>query len=596
MSPINKIIKNIPNKVGVYKYFDKSQNLIYIGKAKNLQKRVSSYFSKNKKNKKTRSLVAKIHDIKYVVVKTELDALLLENNLIKKYQPKYNVLLKDDKSYPWICIKNEPFPRIFKTRRVIKDGSRYFGPYSSVKIIKTLLDFFHQLYPLRTCSLNLNTKNISNNKFKVCLEYHMKNCLGPCVGKQTNKDYLLGIDHIKKIITGDIKSVIKYLNNIMNNYALNLEYEKAQNIKEKITLLNNYQYKSTIVNPKINNVDVFTIVSSSKTAFVNFLKISSGSIIQAHTLKLKKKLDENEEELLRIAIIELRERFKSTSNKIYCSHYLECLPKDLNITVPKIGDKKKLVELSLRNAKYMQINRKKEQVNNETIKENLHVLKNIKLELNLKTMPKHIECFDISNTQGKLSVASCVVFKNGEASKKDYRCYNIKTVTDPNDFSSIQEVVFRRYNRFLNEKRKLPELIIIDGGKGQLSSALKSLTQLRLKNKINIIAIAKRLEEIYFPGKPLPIIINKRSLSIKLIQQLRNEAHRFALFKHRKKREKKMISISLEKIPGIGAKTIDLLITHFGSTKNILSAKKTDLIGLIGKTKTSVILNYYNKV
>ena len=288
MSAINKIIKNIPNKVGVYKYFDKSQNLIYIGKAKNLQKRVSSYFSKNKKNKKTKILVAKIQDIKYLVVKTELDALLLENNLIKKYQPKYNVLLKDDKSYPWICIKNEPFPRIFQTRRVIKDGSRYFGPYSSAKTIKTLLDFFHQLYPLRKCSLNLNTKNISNKKFKVCLEYHMKNCLGPCVGKQTNKDYLLGIDHIKKIITGDIKSVFKYLNNLMNNYALNLEYEKAQNIKEKINLLNNYQYKSTIVNPKINNVDVFTIVSSSKTAFVNFLKISSGSIIQAHTLEIKK--------------------------------------------------------------------------------------------------------------------------------------------------------------------------------------------------------------------------------------------------------------------------------------------------------------------
>ena len=596
MSPINKIIKNIPNKVGVYKYFDISKNLIYIGKAKNLQKRVSSYFSKNKKNKKTSSLVAKIQDIKYVVVKTELDALLLENNLIKKYQPKYNVLLKDDKSYPWICIKNEPFPRIFQTRLVIKDGSRYFGPYSSVKIIKTLLDFFHQLYPLRTCSLNLNTKNISNKKFKVCLEYHMKNCLGPCVGKQTNKDYLLGIDHIKKIITGDIKSVIKYLNNLMNNYALNLEYEKAQNIKEKITLLNNYQYKSTIVNPKINNVDVFTIVSSSKTAFVNFLKISSGSIIQAHTLELKKKLDESEEELLRIAIIELRERFKSTSNKIYCSHYLESLPKDLKVTVPKIGDKKKLVELSLRNAKYMQINRKKEQANNETIKENLHILKDIKLKLSLKTIPKHIECFDISNTQGKLSIASCVVFKNGAASKKDYRYYNIKTVTDPNDFSSIQEVVFRRYKRLLNENRKLPDLIIIDGGKGQLNSALKSLTQLRLKNKINVIAIAKRLEEIYFPGRALPIIINKRSLSIKLIQQLRNEAHRFALFKHRKKRERKMICLSLEKIPGIGAKTINLMITHFGSTKNILSAKKTDLVGLIGKTKTSIILNYYNKV
>ena len=586
---IIELIKNIPGKAGIYQYYDKNENLLYVGKAKNLKKRVSSYFTKKQEHGKTRVLVSKIQNIKYVVVATEMDALLLENNLIKKYQPKYNVMLKDGKTYPWICVKNEPFPRIFQTRTIVKDGSVYVGPYTSIRLVKILLEFFHQLYPLRNCTYNLSEKNINAKKFKVCLEYHMGNCLGPCIGEQTNTDYQIGIEHIKQIIKGDIKSVIKHLKEAMEKFSADLEYEKAQSVKEKMVLLKNYQAKSTIVNPKINDVDVFTIISDEKTAFVNYLKINSGAIIQTHTLELKKKLEEVEEELLQLAIVELRQRFNSASKTIYCSHSLENVWKDLSIILPKIGDKRKLIELSLRNAKYMQLEHQKRKINTRERQDNKRILEQLQKDLRLLERPRHIECFDNSNIQGANPVAACVVFKNAKASKKDYRHFNIKTVVGPDDFASMEEVVYRRYKRLLEEEQPLPELIVIDGGKGQLSSAVKSLDKLKLRGKIAIIGIAKRLEEIYFPGDSVPLYLDKRSESLKLIQQLRDEAHRFGISHHRKQRGKDSLGTSLDKIEGIGPKTVQLLLSHFGSVKQVLEAKKEDLISLIGKNKAKLI-------
>ena len=587
---IAELLKLIPKKAGVYQYYDKTENLLYVGKAKNLKKRVSSYFTKKQIHAKTRVLVSKIHDIKYLVVATEMDALLLENNLIKKHQPKYNVMLKDGKTYPWICVKNEPFPRIFQTRNIIKDGSEYFGPYISVRLVKTLLSFFHELYPLRNCNLNLNEKNIASNKFKVCLEYHMGNCLGPCIGGQKLSEYQIGIEHIKQIIKGDIKSVIQHLKDAMLQFSKKLEFEKAQSVKEKIDLLKNYQAKSTIVNPKINDVDVFTIISDENTAFVNYLKINSGAIVQAHTMELKKKLEETEEGLLQLAIVEIRQRFNSTSKDIYCSHYLENVWDNLSITMPKIGDKKKLIDLSLRNAKYMQMDYKKRKVNNIARQDNKRILEQLQKDLRMLEHPKHIECFDNSNIQGTNPVAACVVFKNARPSKKDYRHFNIKTVVGPDDFASMEEVVYRRYKRLLEEEKELPQLIVIDGGKGQLSSAVKSLDKLKLRGKVAIIGIAKRLEEVYFPGDSVPLYLDKRSESLKLIQQLRDEAHRFSIMHHRKQREKDSLGTSLDKIEGIGPKTVELLITHFGSVKKVMEAKKEELEGLIGRSKAEKVL------
>jgi len=586
---IKGLLKLIPEKAGVYRYYDKNETLLYVGKAKNLKKRVSSYFNKKQEHGKTRILVSKIYDIQYVVVPTEIDALLLENNLIKKHQPKYNVALRDGKTYPWICIKNEPFPRIFQTRNVIKDGSAYFGPYTSVRLVKTLLDFFHQLYPLRNCSLSLTDKNINAKKFKVCLEYHIGNCLGPCEDKQTTEEYQLGIEHIQQIIKGDIKSVTQHLKTAMLHFSEKMEFEKAQSVKDKIDLLNNYQAKSTIVNPKINDVDVFTILSDEDSAFVNYLKVNSGAIIQAHTLELNKKLEETEEELLQLAIIELRHRFESTSKTIYCSNSLDNVWEDLSITIPKIGDKKKLIDLSLRNAKYMLLDKQKRKINNIARQDNKRILEQLQKDLHLMNRPRHIECFDNSNIQGKNPVAACVVFKNARPSKKDYRHFNIKTVVGPDDFASMEEVVYRRYKRLLEEEEPLPELIVVDGGKGQLSSAVKSLDKLKLRGKIAIIGIAKRLEEIYFPGDSVPLYLDKRSESLKLIQQLRDEAHRFGIMHHRKQRGKDSLGTSLDKIEGIGPKTVELLITHFGSVKKVMEAKKEELEGLIGKAKAKKI-------
>ena len=587
---IKLLISSLPNKAGVYQYFDKNQRILYIGKAKNIKKRVSSYFTKKQQYAKTKMMVSKIRDIKYFVVPTEMDALLLENNLIKKYQPKYNIMLKDDKTYPFICVKNEPFPRVLQTRNVMKDGSDYFGPYTSIRLVRTLIDFVHQLYPLRTCNLNLKEENIQKKKFKLCLEYHIGNCLAPCESFQSAESYEIGINHIKQILKGDIKSVTSILKDRMEYHATNLEFEKAQSVKEKLVLLENYQSKSTIVNTKINNVDVFTIVSDEISAFVNYLKISNGAIIQTHTIELKKKLNESDIELLIYAITELRQRFNSLSKEIYTSESLDNLWENVKITIPKIGDKYKLIELSKRNAKYMQFDKIKKKEKLREKSSDKRIVNQLQVDLTLKEKPRHIECFDNSNFQGTNAVAACVVFKNAKPSKKDYRHFNIKTVVGPDDFKSMEEVVYRRYKRLLEEKKDLPQLIIIDGGKGQLSCAAKSLEKLGLIGKIKIIGIAKKLEEIFFLNDPIPIYLDKRSESLKLIQQLRNEAHRFGITHHRKKRSKNTFTTSLDEIEGIGDKTIQTLISHFGSVEKIKTAKKEEIIKLIGKGKCQKIM------
>ena len=587
---IKLLISSLPNKAGVYQYFDKNQRILYIGKAKNIKKRVSSYFTKKQQYAKTKMMVSKIRDIKYFVVPTEMDALLLENNLIKKYQPKYNVMLKDDKTYPFICVKNEPFPRVLQTRNVMKDGSDYFGPYTSIRLVRTLIDFVHQLYPLRTCNLNLKEENIQKKKFKLCLEYHIGNCLAPCESFQSEESYEIGINHIKQILKGDIKSVTSILKDRMEYHATNLEFEKAQSVKEKLVLLENYQSKSTIVNTKINNVDVFTIVSDEISAFVNYLKISNGAIIQTHTIELKKKLNESDIELLTYAITELRQRFNSLSKEIYTSESLDNLWENVKITIPKIGDKYKLIELSKRNAKYMQFDKIKKKEKLREKSSDKRIVNQLQVDLNLKEKPRHIECFDNSNFQGTNAVAACVVFKNAKPSKKDYRHFNIKTVVGPDDFKSMEEVVYRRYKRLLEEKKDLPQLIIIDGGKGQLSSAAKSLEKLGLIGKIKIIGIAKKLEEIFFLNDPIPLYLDKRSESLKLIQQLRNEAHRFGITHHRKKRSKNTFTTSLDEIEGIGDKTIQTLISHFGSVEKIKTAKKEEIVKLIGESKYQKII------
>ena len=589
---IKEKLQNLPKQIGIYQFFDSSNKILYIGKAKDLKKRVSSYFFQEHNYVKTRLMVSKVKDIKYFIVPTEMDALLLENNLIKKYQPRYNVMLKDDKTYPFICIKNEPFPRVFSTRKIIKDGSLYFGPYTSVKLVRTLLDFINQLYPLRNCNLNLNKENINKKKFKLCLEYHIGNCLAPCEGFQSEKSYNLGIDHLKQILKGDIRSVISILKEKMKHYSKNLEFEKAQSVKEKIDLLNNYQAKSTIVNTKINNVDVFSIISDSEYAFINYLKISNGAIIQTHTIEIKKKLQETNKELLIYAITEIRDRFNSNSKEIYSSIPLENLWSNAKVTNPKIGDKFKLIELSLRNAKYMQYDKlkKKEKIREKSSQK--RIVEQLQKDLNLKQKPTHIECFDNSNFQGTNAAAACVVFKNGKPSKKDYRHFNIKTVKGPDDYKSMEEVVFRRYRRMLEEKVELPQLIVIDGGKGQLTSAAKSLEKLDLLGQIEIIGIAKKLEEIFFLNDPIPIYLDKRSESLRIIQYLRNEAHRFGLRHHKNKRSKEALSSSLDEIDGIGEKTVMKLINHFGSIKKIKEAQKDEIVKMIGiKKYEKLILN-----
>ncbi|HNU59609.1 MAG TPA: excinuclease ABC subunit UvrC, partial [Aquaticitalea sp.] len=554
----------------------------------------SSYFTKHHDNGKTRVLVKKIAEIKHIVVETESDALLLENNLIKKHQPRYNVMLKDDKSYPWICIKNEPFPRVFPTRRAIKDGSEYFGPYTSMKTVHTLLDLIKGLYQLRTCNYDLSKAKIESGKYKVCLEYHLGNCQGPCEGLQSQDDYRQNIDAIRHIIKGNFKESLHRFRRQMKAFADQMEYEKAQRIKEKIEILENYQVKSTIVNPKISNVDVFSIISDETYAYINFLQLSYGAIIRSHTLEIKKKLDETDTELLQLAITELRQRFHSNSKEVYVPFDID-LGNAVKVTVPKLGDKKRILELSERNAKYHRLEQLKQVKITDPDRHVNRIMAQMKSDLKLKEEPRHIECFDNSNIQGTNPVAACVVFKNGKPSKSDYRHFNIKTVEGSDDFASMEEVVYRRYKRLLDEQQPLPQLIVIDGGKGQLSSALKSLERLDLRGKIAIIGIAKRLEELFYPNDPIPLYLDKKSETLKIIQQLRNEAHRFGIEHHRNKRSKGALATELENIPGIGEQTIVQLMKKFKTVGRIKKSSMEELVPVIGESRAKKLLDYYGK-
>ena len=591
---INSIIKTISDNPGVYQYYNADGTILYVEKAKNLKKRVSSYFTKNQTGK-TAILVKQIVDIKTIVVGSEIEALLLENNLIKKYQPKYNIMLKDDKTYPWICVKNERFPRVFSTRNVIKDGSHYFGPYASVKMMNTVLTLIKELYPLRNCNYNISAENVANQKFKVCLEYHIGNCKGPCIDEQSEENYAISITHIKDIIKGNIYSVTKHLKPLMKSYSENLQFEKALLLKERLEILEKYQSKSVVVSPTINDVDVFSIISDEKYGYINYLKVINGAIIQGHTIELKKKLDESDDALLQIGIAELRQRFESNSKEVLVPFKPELEVENIRFTVPQRGDKKKLLELSERNAKYYRLERFKQKANVSPTKNSDRILDKMQKDLRMKVRPDYIECFDNSNIQGTNPVSACVVFKDAKPSKKDYRHFNIKTVEGPDDFASMTEVIYRRYKRLLEEKQPLPQLIIIDGGKGQLSASLKSIDKLGLRGKITIIGIAKKLEEIYFPGDSVPLYIDKKSESLKVIQYLRNEAHRFSIKHHRNKRSKTAITSELDKIEGIGSKTAQQLLWKFKSVTRIKKAPLSDLENIISKKRAKIVYDFFNK-
>ena len=587
-------IKTLPNQPGVYQYYDKEGVILYVGKAKDLKKRVSSYFTKNHEYGKTKVLVKKIAAIEHIVVNTETDALLLENNLIKKYQPRYNVMLKDDKTYPWICIKKERFPRIFLTRNVIKDGSEYFGPYTSVRTARTLLELIKELYQLRSCNYDLSEKNIETSKYKVCLDYHIGNCKGACEGKESEADYNKNIIAIRNIIKGNFKDALKWFEELMMQFAAEMDFEEAHKIKEKIELLSNYQAKSTVVSPSINNVDVFSIVSDESYSYINFLKIANGAIIQSHTTELKKKLDETDKHLLELSIVEIRQRFNSQSTEIFVPFEVE-LGENMKVTVPKQGDKKHIVDLSIRNAKYFRMERFKQIKIVDPDRHVKRIMAQMQKDLRLSEEPRHIECFDNSNIQGSNPVAACVVFRDGKPNKKEYRHFNIKTVEGPDDYASMEEVVFRRYKRLQEEGSSLPQLIVIDGGKGQLSSALKSLDILGLRNKIAIIGIAKRLEEIYYPDDPIPLYLDKKSESLKIIQYLRNEAHRFGITHHRNKRSKGALTNELEQISGIGNQTVVSLLKHFKSVRRVKLASLKELEEVVGNNRATKIYKYYHQ-
>lgn len=586
-------LKLLPEKPGIYQYFDLDGVIIYVGKAKNLKKRVSSYFSKNHDNAKTRILVRKIEDIQYLVVDSELDALLLENNLIKKYQPKYNIQLKDDKTYPWICIKKEAFPRIFSTRNITKDGSKYLGPYPSVKVMHTLLNLLKEMYPLRTCSLDLSPQKVAEKKYKVCLEYHLGNCKGPCVGNQSEAEYEDFIQQIDSILKGNISSVLAHLRKLMQEFAEKYQFEEAQAMKDKIGILENYQSKSTIVSPTIDKVDVITMVDDEKTAFVNYLVISNGAIIHGFTVEVRKKLDETPTDIIAFTLLEMRERFNSQSKEILLESEIDLSLPDLHFFVPQRGDKKHLVELSQRNAKFYRLEKLKQEKIKNPEQHTERILSQLQKDLRLRELPVHIECFDNSNIQGTNPVSACVVFRDAKPSKKDYRHFNVKTVVGPDDFASMEEAVTRRYKRMLEENQPLPQLIVIDGGKGQLGAALKALETLNLRGKIAIIGIAKRLEEIFFPGDSIPIYLDKRSESLKVIQHLRNEAHRFGITHHRNRRSKGAFVSELSGIEGIGPKTHEELMKTFKTVSKIKAASLDSLASVIGKAKAAVVWNYF---
>jgi excinuclease ABC subunit C len=594
LNKLNEKIKTLPEKPGVYQYFDDTGKIIYIGKAKNLKKRVNSYFTKNHDTAKTRILVRKIHDMHYIVVDTEQEALLLENNLIKKYLPKYNIALKDDKTYPWICIKNERFPRIFSTRRVIKDGSKYFGPYPSVYVVNTLLDLMRELYPLRNCNYDLSQEKIDGGKYKVCLEYHIGNCKAPCVGKEKEETYNEYIDQIEHIVKGNISSVIRMLKDKMQDSAERFAFEEAQETKQKILALEKYRAKSTVVSPTIHQVDVITIERSENKAFVNYLVINNGTIINGFTVEVKTKLDETDEEILIFALLDMRDKFHSQSTEILIENAEDFKLDGLTFFTPQRGDKKHLLDLSQRNAKYFKLQQKKQEaLKNPEIKVE-RLLKTIQSDFRLKELPVHMECFDNSNIQGTNPVSACVVFRNGRPSKKDYRHFNIKTVEGPDDYESMREALYRRYKRMVEEGQDLPQLVIVDGGKGQLSAGLDALEKLGLRGKIPIVGIAKRLEEIFFPGDNIPLYIDKKSESLKVIQHMRNEAHRFGIEHHRNRRSKGALVSELIQIKGIGDKTQEDLMKHFKTVSKIKAASEEELTAIIGNSKAKILLNHFN--
>lgn len=586
---------SFPTNPGVYQFFDKEGKILYVGKAKNLKNRVSSYFRQQHDNRKTQVLVNKIADIKYIITETEYDALLLENNLIKQYSPRYNILLKDDKTYPWICIKKEPFPRIFPTRHKIKDGSEYFGPYASVKIMHTMLDLIREMYHVRSCSLALSEESIAQGKFKACLEYHIGNCKAPCIGKQTQTEYIQMVQEIRQIIKGNYTDVARELKKLMLQYADLYEFEKAQAVKEKMDALEKYRSKSVIVGADIHNVDVFSIEVEKETAYLNYLRISNGAVVQGHTMEMKRHLEETTEELLSIGILEIRSRYQSESTEIVVPMMPDVTFPDLKYTIPQRGDKKTILELSQRNLKYYILEKHKQLAVKDPEKNTLRILEGMQKDLRLKELPRRIECFDNSNFQGDYPVSAMVCFVDAKPSKKDYRHFNIKTVEGPDDFATMRESVFRCYSRRLEEGGEMPNLIVIDGGKGQLGAALDALEDLNLRGKIPILGIAKRLEELYFPGDPLPLYLDKKSESLKVIQHLRNEAHRFGITHYRKRHQKGLIKSELEEIPGIGKTTSEALLSQFKSVKKIKETSLTQLAEVIGPSKAKIVFEYFHK-
>lgn len=587
-------LKTLPSEPGVYRYYDKNDQLLYVGKAKHLKKRVLSYFNKNQNGYRTRIMVSKIHRLETTVVNSEYDALLLENNLIKAHQPFYNVMLKDDKSYPWICIKNEDFPRIFLTRTKIRDGSEYYGPYAKVRPARILLDTIKSLYKIRTCNLNLAPEKIAEGKYRVCLEYHIKNCNGPCEALESKEDYDEKVEAIRGIIKGDFRFAKKYLEERMYRFASNLEFEKAQMIKQNIESLDDYQAKHTVVNPTIDDVDVFGMTSDETAAYVNYFKIRNGSVVQSFTTEIKKVLEETDEDILEEALVEIRQKFDSTSKEILIPFHLGIEIPNVKLIVPKVGDKKRIVELSEKNAKEYRLEKLKQVQIIDPERHTNRIMSEMQRILRMPVEPRHIEGFDNSNIQGTNPVSACVVFKDGKPSKADYRIFHPKTVEGPNDFATMEEVIYRRYRRLLDEGEPLPQLILIDGGKGQLSSAVKSLKLLGLYGKITIIGIAKRLEEIYFPEDSIPLYIDKKAETLKILQRVRDEAHRFGVKHHRTRRKNSTIKSELEEIPGIGEKTIELLLSKLKSVKRVKESDLATLEEILGKAKAKIVWAFFN--
>lgn len=588
-------LKTLPSEPGVYRYYDKNGQLLYVGKAKNLKKRVLSYFNKNQNGYRTRIMVSKIVKLETTVVNSEYDALLLENNLIKEHQPFYNVMLKDDKTYPWICIKNENFPRVFLTRTIIKDGSEYYGPYAKVRPAKILLETIKNLYKIRSCSLDLAPQKIEDGKYKVCLEYHIKNCKGPCEGLESLENYDEKIDAIRGIIKGDFRKARKYLEDEMFRFAANLEFEAAQNVKERLDILEDYQARNTVVNPNIDDIDVFGMTSDETAAYVNFFKIRNGNIVLSFTTEIKKMLEETDEEILEEALIEIRQKFASESKEILLPFHLNIEIPNIKLIVPKVGDKKRIVELSEKNAKEYRLEKLKQVQIVDPERHTNRIMAEMQKLLRMPVEPRHIEGFDNSNIQGSNPVSACVVFKDGKPSKSDYRIFHVKTVEGPNDFATMEEVIYRRYKRMLDEGENLPQLILIDGGKGQLSSAVKSLKLLGLYGKITIVGIAKRLEEIFFPEDPIPLYLDKKSETLKILQRVRDEAHRFGVKHHRTRRTNNTIKSELEEIPGVGEKTIELLLKKLKSVKRVKEANLETLEEILGKQKGKIVWEFFNQ-